>query len=956
MPRQPHPQLRAPDRLRQDAVRILPEGLFDDGVDCGVTPSYLGSEPFSRKLERKEESKEIPKETIRGNRTGREPTVDQEYYCDMSEVLLPPDVSTPKPAPEPSSSTHGPTACSILVQWANEQDHWVRGIAREVLASRQELPESVVDEVYRDYRTEKGLDTGAMQLEPSLPEAAEMTESVETLHLTVLDEVNGVNALAPNQSIAFNAKLTILFGENASGKTGYVRVLKSVANVRTAEPVLGNVHGTGGTGTSARLRFRLGGVTEDDYTWKGETGVTPFTRMNVFDTRAVTIHVDEDLNYSYTPRDLSLFRHVATAIDAVKERLERDRTAQTRTGNPFVVRFDRAVPFYSKIETLGPTTVVGELRALAAVSDEEVDGRDALRERVDLLRSQSIQSNLQVAKTQAAFARTLDAAAGAMLVFNADAYTSEVAALRESETAHHAVTDEAFAGSAIPGVLGPAWRDMIDAAQRYAGETEHAGYPHDGDVCVYCRQTLEPDAVELLAKYRDLTTATTRRTADAARDRLRVRQRTAPHGTIADLERAFTQDAAIVDADRTLADVAHALVSSAKGMLAAVDEGAVVDVTAALAAATAAKEIASTMIASADMRIADLSAKADERKRLFDVESARLRDLDARMLLRQLLPDIEKHVADAKAVSLAGTLATRFAPLQRSLTEATKEASVGLVNADFEKRFRDESAALKAPNVMLDFPGRKSEPTRRKRVVPQHKLSEILSEGEQKVIALADFLAEATLRRTAAPIVFDDPVNSLDYKRSDHVAKRIVDLAAKQQVVVFTHNIMLTVALLEMARGSGIAVTYYDVTADDGKIGLISEATSPRTDSTGSIEKKIKTSIDAAAKETGEMREMWIERAYSLLRGWCEVFVEVDLLKGVARRFEPNIRLHSLPNIRADRLDAAIKVVDEIFTKACRITDAHSQPAETLNIRPTLDDLRADYQRAMNARTAYTKK
>jgi hypothetical protein len=33
------------------------------------------------------------------------------------------------------------------------------------------------------------------------------------------------------------------------------------------------------------------------------------------------------------------------------------------------------------------------------------------------------------------------------------------------------------------------------------------------------------------------------------------------------------------------------------------------------------------------------------------------------------------------------------------------------------------------------------------------------------VIAIADFLAEATLlRKTSAPIVFDDPVNSLDYK------------------------------------------------------------------------------------------------------------------------------------------------------------------------------------------------
>lgn len=876
----------------------------------------------------------------------------------MSEVLPTSDVSPQaSPPPETVPAAQIPTACSILVQWANQQDHWVRKIAREVLASRQELPEVLIDEVYHDYRIEKGLDAGIAPTMSPLPAATETAETVEPLHLSVLDDVTGVNALASKQSITFNQKLTVLFGENASGKTGYVRVLKSVANVRTAEPVLGNVHTKDSTGTcAARLRFKVGAAAEDTHTWKGETGVAPFTRMNVFDTRAVTIHVDDDLNYAYTPRDLSLFRHVATAIDAVKERLERDRAAQTRSGNPFIARFDRSVRFYPRIETLGPTTVIGELHALAAVTDGEVEGRDALRERVEMLRSQSIQSNLQVSKTQATLGRKIDETAAAVLGFNADAYMAEVASLRDAEIAHHAVTDEAFAGSVIPGVLGPAWREMIDTAQRYAGETEHSGYPHVGDLCVYCRQTLEPEAVELLTKYREFTTAATRRAVDAARERVRARQQTAPRGNIADCERSLAHDNAIVDGNPALADAALALVGTAKEVLTAIDAGAAVDMSAAAAAATRAKEIATTFITNADALAADLSAKAEERKRLLDEESARLRDLDARLLLRQLLPDIEKHVADAKAVSLAGTLATRFPLLQRGLTEATKEASVRLVNADFEKRFREESVALKAPDVTLDFPGRKSEPTRRKRVVPQHKLSEILSEGEQKVIALADFLAEATLRRTAAPIVFDDPVNSLDYKRSDHVASRIVDLAGEQQVVVFTHNIMLTVALLEIAKKRGITVTYYEVSADDGKVGLISEATSPRTDSTGSIERKIKASIDAAAKETGEMREIWIERGYSLLRGWCEVFVEADLLKGVARRFEPNLRLDSLPSIKTDRLDAAITVVHGIFKKACRITEAHSQPAETLNVRPTLDDLRADYQNAIEARTAYTKK
>ena len=57
---------------------------------------------------------------------------------------------------------------------------------------------------------------------------------------------------------------------------------------------------------------------------------------------------------------------------------------------------------------------------------------------------------------------------------------------------------------------------------------------------------------------------------------------------------------------------------------------------------------------------------------------------------------------------------------------------------------------LRAPKVAVDFPGRKGEQARRKSLTPnqRQKLSDILSEGEQKVIAVpADFLAEASLKQ-----------------------------------------------------------------------------------------------------------------------------------------------------------------------------------------------------------------
>jgi len=59
-----------------------------------------------------------------------------------------------------------------------------------------------------------------------------------------------------------------------------------------------------------------------------------------------------------------------------------------------------------------------------------------------------------------------------------------------------------------------------------------------------------------------------------------------------------------------------------------------------------------------------------------------------------------------------------------------------------------------------------------------------LSEGEQKAIALAEFLTELQLDLGLSPVIFDDPVNSLDHRIIDEVAKRLIQLSKTRQVII----------------------------------------------------------------------------------------------------------------------------------------------------------------------------
>ena len=67
-----------------------------------------------------------------------------------------------------------------------------------------------------------------------------------------------------------------------------------------------------------------------------------------------------------------------------------------------------------------------------------------------------------------------------------------------------------------------------------------------------------------------------------------------------------------------------------------------------------------------------------------------------------------------------------------------------------------------------------------------YALKNILSEGEQKAVGLALFLAEVKSQNTNTPIILDDPVNSLDHQIVGKFAERLLQL--DNQIIIFNHN------------------------------------------------------------------------------------------------------------------------------------------------------------------------
>jgi recombinational DNA repair ATPase RecF len=135
-----------------------------------------------------------------------------------------------------------------------------------------------------------------------------------------------------------------------------------------------------------------------------------------------------------------------------------------------------------------------------------------------------------------------------------------------------------------------------------------------------------------------------------------------------------------------------------------------------------------------------------------------------------------------------------FTSLLRKITGKAKKAHEDLVVSDFENRLNEEYKLLTekdmaAFGVTLAKKGAEATMV----MLPQvggKDIENVLSEGEQRIHALALFFAELETCQQSV-VVFDDPISSFDYNYISNYCTRIRDFSIawpQTQIILLTHN------------------------------------------------------------------------------------------------------------------------------------------------------------------------
>ena len=127
-------------------------------------------------------------------------------------------------------------------KFANGLPYWAKYIAEKILSGNA-ISDNDIDTSYSFLLEELKLkeETEKPEIEINYNSASEGNHKSDLL-ITKLENVEGVNALTENQTIDFSSNLTIIYGANGSGKSGYARLLKKAFYSKAEEDILPNVH------------------------------------------------------------------------------------------------------------------------------------------------------------------------------------------------------------------------------------------------------------------------------------------------------------------------------------------------------------------------------------------------------------------------------------------------------------------------------------------------------------------------------------------------------------------------------------------------------------------------------------------------------------------------------------------------------------------------------------------
>jgi energy-coupling factor transporter ATP-binding protein EcfA2 len=862
------------------------------------------------------------------------------------------------------------TVLQEILEWSNSRPAWQREALRRLVINGELLDEDIpiLIQICKHAHGLAEEQEIILLAESYVPDS---TAGAEPVSLVSIFHYRGVNALADDQVLKFAPTLTVVYGDNGAGKTGYIRILKDACRARGQEQILGNVvSGKTPITPVVAIKYKIGAETEPRE-WAGSGEDEFLSRVSVFDTQCAAVYLTEKTDVAFRPFGLDLFDKLVKVCKVVRGELEKEQ----RILEPdLLIHIKAQIPegtaVLKLLNSISLLTSPATVETLASLSPEEVTRLEFLEKSLLDLQNNNPekviqQLTLQLSRVKKLIQYLKEIESSLSIGAIESVLRARKDFLLKNEEARR-LREATMSEEMLPGTGTDIWTKLWEVARHFSQELAYPNkiYPfvEDGAQCVLCQQKLDFLASERLKRFESFVISTTERDLRKFKDRFIGLQEKfiELHKIIESVDEVLKE--IIIEYKEVTDEIATALLANGNRQK---------DITSALRESkdfspdscsplVLVSDKAAELHLAIEARIKVLRTNTDDQTHKHMI--AEVQELRARKILTKhqntVLEDIERRKKYAayglcidetktQAITQKSTAITKIAVSQR-LKQSFKEELLNLSfnHAEVElKEFGGTDGVFYHKLALTRAPG-----------VDLHK---IVSEGEQRCLSIAAFFAELSTADDPSAIVFDDPVSSLDYLWRQSVARRLVLEAKTRQVIVFTHDVVFLLLLKQFAEELDVEQSDQHIRSLSKGAGVCAEelpwVASPVKKKIGYLKKGYQEADKLYRDGHQDAYEKETKHIYGLLRESWERALEEVLLSGVVERYRPSIQTQQVDQI-ADITPEDCKTLNAAMTKCSKWLAGHDQAPAARAPMPLPMELNADIQALENWVSAIRKR
>jgi len=691
-----------------------------------------------------------------------------------------------------------------------------------------------------------------------------------------------------------NTGLTVVYGGNGSGKSSYSRILRKLCWSRNPSVTLKkNVFNP--SANQQQVDF----VVEDNgsnvpFTWTENSPNNPILNsIFVFDNDCADIYINNENPTEYKPVGIDVLEKLVSAFGSISQAFSLS-VASYNTQKPELPQNllqTSTAQWYRTIENLQRT----HIDSCIQFNQTNINRKQEL---TTLTTAQNPQQNITTLTNQRTringFIQQFSQIETLFNEQNLNELRANRSTFESVNQAYQIATAELQNVNTLEGFGTSPWRTLWEAARNYA----HSSNLSDGqnfpslvslEKCVLCQQELSGEAQQRLTTFNQFVLNDVSTQLNSISSTIWEKRNLYNSLVIPPIDNLAELEQLIPNFRDSYSQYAHSVTTFRNSIITFLQNGGELNIS------------LQSLIPSITSVITRIDAEIERNNQLVQNRNAlvaELNELIAKEFLFNNKTIILQYFDEYKYKSWIGTCQSQLTTtgISRKIGELMENQALSLQHQEFISHLNFFNSDL-ASKVLISKTRTSQGNTFQKCGLNgiNDSINSILSEGEQKIIALSNFLAECTIDNRQNTIIFDDPVTSLDMDYRDKIADKIVQLSQNRQIVVFTHDLSFLRLLIDTHKAITTAdCTVIGIDKYNGISGVVTDEipylaknVQERVDSI----RRILTEHDALAITDAHGRETKLDSARKRFRMLLERSVEEVLSNKTYERFSKNIHL-----------------------------------------------------------------